>query len=110
MKKRVTPVSTPTKSAADVLAGLFRTPVKFEDREISAREAYIRALSNESLAENIDSALELQQLRDECGIKDDAQKVGYLIVPEPLSDEEFERLAYEQQAPFREKNYGKNSF
>lgn len=109
MKKRVTLVSTPTKSAADVLADLFRTPVKFEDREISAREAYIRALSNESLAENMDSALELQQLREACGVED-RKAVGCLVVPGPLSDDEFERLAYEQQAEFREKNYGKDSF
>jgi hypothetical protein len=92
-------------SAADVLADLFSTPVKFEDREISAREAYIRALYNESLSEKVDSAIELQQLREACGFKDEAEP-GCLVVPS-MTDEEWERLAYEQQAPFREKNYGK---
>lgn len=98
------------RSDAVVLTDLLSQVVEVEGRKMTMRQGMLLALSNQSLAGNMDSALELQKLRDERGIKDDAQTVGYLVVPGPLSDEEFERLAYEQQAPFRDKNYGKCEF
>lgn len=98
------------RSDAVVLTDLLSQEVTIEGRKMTMRQGMLLALSNQSLAGDMDAAMELQKLRDECGIKDDARLVGYLVVPEPLADEEFERLAYEQQAPFREKNYGKDSF
>lgn len=97
----------PPRSDAVVLTDLLSKVVTIDGRKMTMRQGMLLAYSNQSLAGDMDASLELQRLRDECGIRDDAQQVGYLIVPEPLSEEEFDRLAFEQQAPYREKNYGK---
>lgn len=99
----------PQRSDAVVLTDLFSQVVSIDGRKMTMRQGMLLALSNQSLAGDMDAALELQKLRDEYGIKDDARQVGYLIIPE-IPEDEWERMAYEQQAPFREKNYGKNSF
>lgn len=97
------------RSDALVLTDLLSQVVTIEGRKMTMRQGMLLALSNRSLGGDMDAALELQRLRDECGIKGDVVQFGYLLVPEAIPDAEFKRLAYEQQAPFREKNYGKDS-
>lgn len=103
-KKRTLP-----RSDAVVLTDLLSQVVTIDGRKMTMRQGMLLALSNQSLASGMDAALELQNLRDECGIKGDVVQFGYLLVPEPIPDAEYKRLAYDQQAPFREKNYGKDS-
>ena len=75
---------------------------------MSVREAMLRRLQNSSLAGDMDAAAELQNLRDTNKV--DGQPVnGCLLLPDQISLEEWERLAAEQQAPFREKDYGKEA-
>lgn len=109
MRKKTKSPTLP-RSDGVVLTDLFSQVVTIDGRKMTMRQGMLLVLSNQSLAGDMDAALELQKLRDECGIKDDARLVGYLVVPEPIGDEEFERLAYEQQAPFRERGYGKEPF
>ena len=98
-----------TRSAreAEVLKELLSKVVTVDGKKMTTREAMIRSLSNQALAGDIDAAIDLQNLRDQAGVKDEPARVGVLLLPPPMSEEEFERVAYEQQAPFREKNYGK---
>jgi hypothetical protein len=96
-----------TAGEAEVLKGLISKVVTVDGKKMTTREAMIRSLSNQALTGDIDAALDLQNLRDQAGVKDEPAGVGVLLLPPPMSEEEFERMAYEQQAPFREKNYGK---
>lgn len=94
-------------TSGQVLDDLFSKVIPFDGRRMSMREAMIRACYKQSLAGDMNAALDLQKLRDACGITDDAQPVGCLVLPEPISQEEFEKRAYESQAKYREKNHGK---
>jgi hypothetical protein len=96
-----------TIAEGEVLKDLLSKVIAFDGKKLTTREAMIRSLSNQALAGDIDAALDLQNLRDQAGVKDEPARVGVLLLPPPMSGEEFERMVYEQQAPFREKNYGK---
>lgn len=108
MKKRSKAKSgDPTASLLKTLLG---KTVTIDGQAISTREALIRMLYRDSLDGDINASIDLQKLRDACGLKDNAPRIGCLLLPEPEPEEEWERMAYEQQAPFREKNYGKDGF
>lgn len=89
--------------ASAILRDIEEQSVVLDGETMSKREAqlrldYARALNGDSRA-----SARLQRVRDRCGLdKVDAQ-AGCLLVPEPLSPDEFERMAYEQQAQFRDK-------
>lgn len=82
-------------------ADMFSKPVTIDGREMTMREAYIRATHARALGGDVSSHVELLKLRQACGAGE-TTRTGHLIVPEPLSDEEFERFASEQQRSFRE--------
>jgi hypothetical protein len=100
MKKK--PHQSDSAIVAKVIGDFFRTRVEFEGRVMSAREAMLLGVYNRSLNGDIDASIELQRMRDEC-IDDDTPVAGCLVLPESPPLEEFERIAYEQQAKFRER-------
>lgn len=87
------------------LAEMFSMPVTIDGREMTAREAYVRAIHARALAGDADSLVQLDQLRRACGA-DETVRAGYLVVPAALPLDEWERLAAEQQRPFRENPNG----
>ena len=91
------------RKAQEFLAEAFSRPVVIDGREMTTREAYIRGVHARALGGDVASHAELFRLRRACGAGNDS-KVGHLVVPETLSMEEFERLAFEQQRPFREQS------
>ena len=93
--------------AVPTVLDLVSATVSLDGRTMSVREAQLRVLYNQSLNKDIDAAIELQNLRDACGVDDQPERLGCLLVPEPVTEELFEKLAYEQQAQFRERNYGR---
>lgn len=105
MRKIVTATSG---STSEILAELFSKVVTVEGRKMSMREAMLRNLQSASLGGDMDAAIELQRLRDLNNVED-GRVIGCLLVPE-IPANEWERLAYEQQAPFREKNHGNDGF
>ena len=96
-----------TSAEADVVKELLSKVIAVDGKKMTTREAMIRSLSNQALTGDIDAAIDLQNLRDQAGVKDEPARVAVLLLPPPMSEEEFERMVYEQQAPFREKDYGK---
>lgn len=90
------------RGEGEVLAGIFAASIIVDGTEISTREAYLRSLQNAALRGDVDASIELQKIREECGANA-APTGGYLVVPAEVTLEEFERMAYDQQAPFREK-------
>jgi hypothetical protein len=99
MKKQKTSVQDP---AADLVADMLEKAIEVDGREMTVREAMLRAIYRKSLGGDISASVELQDLRDRCGVTDGSERVGCLVVPEPIDLEEFSRLAFEQQRPFRE--------
>jgi len=92
----------PTCSGAQAFfTDLFSRPVVIDGREMTTREAYIRATHAKALAGDVGSHVELLRLREACGAGED-RTVGYLAVPDRMTDDEFERYSEEQQRPFRE--------
>lgn len=90
------------------LAELFGRPVTIDGQQMTTREAYIRAIYAKAVSGDIDSHVELDQMRRACGANE-ATPCGYLVVPEPLPLDEWEKRAAEQQRPFREKPNGEDS-
>lgn len=86
----------------EVLAGIFKTGVVVDGKTMSTREAYLRTLQNASLRGVVDASIELQKIREACGAYT-APTGGYLVIPEEVTEDEFERMAYAQQAQFRDK-------
>lgn len=105
MRKPGTPAP---ESTSAIVSELFSKVVTLEGRKMSMREAMLRGLQNAALGGDMDAAIELQKLRDLNNVEDH-RVVGCLVVPEIPADE-WERLVYEQQAPFRDKNHGKDGF
>ena len=89
--------------ATDILRDLDRETISFNGDEISMLEAGIRLLYSRSLNGDIGATFELQRIRDRCGAETVPKAAGCLVVPQPISLEEWTRRAYKQQAPFREK-------
>lgn len=90
--------------AADLLAGMLEKPIQVEGREMTLREAMLRALYRQSLSGDISASIELQDLRDRCGVTDGPERIGCLVVPEPVSVEEYTKRVFEQQKRFRERS------
>ena len=101
---------SPPPSASEIVRRLDGELVKHDGRTISWREAYLTLLYMRSIKGNISASIELQRIRAACRADKPPEKVGYLVVPEPMSEEAFAELAYKQQAQFREPNYGKDGY
>ena len=102
MKKRD---PTPSRVSTDeILTAIDEQIVEFEGRKMSALEAKIRLVYQRSVGGDVACSVYLQQLRDRCQVED-RKPCGVLLVPPMLSIEEFTKLAYEQQAPFRNGTY-----
>jgi hypothetical protein len=91
------------QKARDFFAEAFSRPVMIEGKEMSTREAYIRSIHAKALAGDVGSHLDLFRLRQACGAGDGRQ-AGYLVVPEAMDEDDWARLAFEQQRPFREQS------
>lgn len=91
-------------AAQQLLVSMFSKPVMIDGHKMTTREAYIRSIHAKALAGDVASHVELFKLRQACGAGE-VLHVGYLVVPEALSDDEFERFASEQQRPFREQSH-----
>ncbi len=94
--------------ATEILQSLNSETVELEGRKISKREAHLTLLYMRSIKGKISASVELQRIRAACRADKPPEKVGYLVVPEPMSDEAFAEFAYKQQAQFRDANYGKD--
>ena len=98
--------SRPSDAIA-IVQNLNSETVELEGRKISKREAHLTLLYVRSIKGDISASAGLQRIRAACRADKPPEKVGYLVVPEPMSDEAFAEFAYKQQAQFREANYGK---
>ena len=94
------------RAGADILRDIDEQTVRFGGTTMSKREAELRLLYARALNGNSKASQQLQRVRDRASSESLEQKVGCLLAAEPISEEEYERLAYEQQAPFREQQYG----
>ena len=92
-----------TAAEGEVVKGLLSKVITVDGKKMTMREAMIRSLSNQALSGDIDAAIDLQKLRDQAGVRDGPARVGVLLLPPVMSEEAFERMAYEKQAKFREK-------
>lgn len=102
MKK--SPGSASRVFTGDILARLDERIVEVDGLKMSALEAKIRVLYARCLSGDVSASVDLQKLRDECQVED-SRVYGVLLLPEPLSEEEWERAAAEQQAQFRSASY-----
>lgn len=98
---------TTINSPEAFLAEMFARPVKIDGQQMTTREAYIRAIHAKAISGDVDSHVELDRMRRACGA-DEVASCGYLVVPEPLPLDEWEKRAAEQQRPFREKPDGQD--
>lgn len=99
---------TEARTPEEILAELFTKPVKIDGKSVSAREAYLRGLQQKALAGDVESHVELDQLRRACGA-DEPVVGGCLVIPEAPTLDEWIRLAEEQQRPFRENPGGETN-
>lgn len=90
-----------------LFAEMFSKPMTIDGQQMTAREAYIRGIHAKALSGDAESFAELDRLRRACGV-DDSAPTGYLVVPERLPLDEWEKLAAEQQRPFREMPNGED--
>lgn len=95
-------------NAIAIVRSLNSETVELEGRKISKREAHLTLLYMRSIKGDISASVDLQRIRAACRADKPPEKVGYLVVPEPMSDAAFAEFAYKQQAQFREPNYGKD--
>ena len=96
--------------AIEILQSLNSETVELDGRKITKREAHLTLLYMRSIKGEISASVDLQRIRAACRADKPPEKVGYLVVPEPMSEEAFAKFAYEQQAQFREPNYGKDGY
>jgi hypothetical protein len=99
VRKRAVKTRTPVELLRDIDA----ETLEFQGRRISRLEAMMRIVYARALKGDVRASEELQRARDRGQVDTPPKKVGCLVVPEPMSLDEWERLAAEQQAPFREK-------
>lgn len=92
-----------------VLGDLLQKEVVVNGVRMSIREAYLRQLYRASLSRDMGAAMDLQKIRDAAKVSVGSKEAGYLVVPEEVSLEEWERLAFEQQAKFRTRDSGDGS-
>ena len=90
------------RSAVEILRDLDCETLTLNGQEISMLEAGILMLYSRSLKGDIGASVDLQRIRDRAGAEIAPRPPGVLVVPPPISLEEFERMAYEQQCQFRE--------
>ena len=100
-RRRMRPDLAP-RPAVDILHDLDCETVILEGREISMLEAGILLLYSRSLKGDIGASVDLQRIRDRVRAEIAPRPPGVLVVPGPISLEEFKRRAYEQQSQFRE--------
>lgn len=81
--------------AADILRNLYRETVELNGEEISMLEAGIRLLYSRSLKGDTNASVDLQRIRDRCGAESVPRPAGFLVIPEKVSQEEWERKAFE---------------
>lgn len=97
-------------SAAEIMRELDSATIEIDGRHISTREGEIRLLYSRALKGNVPASKELQRIRDRTGAEAPPRIQGVLVVPESISEEEWEKLAFEQQRPFREHPNGPFDF
>jgi hypothetical protein len=106
----MTKINTNTRwqapSTEEILTRLDKQSIPFEGGEISALEAGIRLLYRRSLEGDVAASIDLQKMRDRCRVEEPMTH-GYLVVPEAPPLDVYEKLVYEQQAQYRERDYGK---
>ena len=73
---------------------------------MTRREGELRLLYAKALKGNVRASIELQAIRDRTGADKPLKPAGCLVVPPPLKLDEWERMAAQQQAPYRSKGYG----
>ena len=95
--------------AIAIVRSLNSETVELEGRKISKREAHLTLLYMRSIKGEISASVELQRIRERSGANVPQEAVGCLVVPGMLELEEFTKLALEQQAQFRERNYGSDA-
>jgi len=93
------------RQSSDILRDLDCETVQLNGEEISMIEASIRLLYSRSLRGDISASVDLQRIRDRCGAESAPRRTGCLVVPPPMSQEEWGRMAFEQQRQFREGPY-----
>ena len=96
--------------AVAIVRSLNSETVELEGRKISKREAHLTLLYMRSIKGDISATVDLQRIRAACRADKPPEKVGYLLVPEPMSDEAFAEFAFKQQAQFRDAIYGKEDY
>ena len=97
--------SRPSDAIA-IVQNLNSETVELDGRKINKREAHLTLLYMRSIKGDITASVELQRIRERSGANAPQEAVGCLVVPGMLDLEEFTKLAFEQQAQFRERNYG----
>lgn len=101
-KNSLEPVAPTRRAGAEILRDIDEQPVRIDGTTMSKREAQLRLLYARALNGSSKASQQLQRVRDRVGTESLSQKVGYLLVPEPPTLEEWIELVYDQQAPFRE--------
>ena len=99
------PHSQPSDPVA-IVRNLNSETVELEGCKISKREAHLTLLYMRSIKGEISASVELQRIRERSGANVPREAVGCLVVPGMLDLVDFTKLAFEQQAKFRERNYG----
>ena len=98
-----------SSDAIAIVQSLNSETVELEGLKISKREAHLTLLYMRSIKGDISASVELQRIRERSGVNAPQEAVGCLVVPGMLDLEEFTKLAFEQQAQFRERNYGSDA-
>jgi hypothetical protein len=104
------PKKQPPPKADNSLAGMMQRvterKIMLHGEEITLREMELLALQTKAAKGDVAASRQLAQLRKEAGLVRGAAPVGgVLVVPAPPKPEEFEAMAYRQQARFREQPF-----
>ena len=97
-------------SVAEIMRELDSATIEIDGQQISTREGEIRLLYAKALKGNVTASKELQRIRDRTGAEAPPKVYGVLVVPEPISFEEWAKKASEQQRQFRENPNGPSIF
>ena len=94
----------PETSLAEIVKRVGEKTLPIGGEERSLDEMAITALYKKAVEGNVPAMRALSALRKDLGLlkPDMTQRCGVLVVPAPMDEPDFEKLAFKQQAKFRE--------
>lgn len=95
-----------SESPGAVLRRVDQRTIHVNGRDFTPFELEVMALQSKAAKGDVPASRQLSALRKEMGLllPEAGMRSGVLVVPGMMDEADFEKLAFQQQAPFREKS------